>query len=132
MGKTRYKWWGYVKAVLRAYPGYCKALEELKSPALTPRYGGVGGGGDRKITEALALRTLPPQDMREYEAVAAAVKSTAKMPDGAERLRLISMVFFSRSHTLQGAADACNVSYSTAKRWHNRFIELVARKMDML
>lgn len=46
MGKTRYKWWGYVKAVLRAYPGYCKALGELKSPAITPRYGGAGGGGD--------------------------------------------------------------------------------------
>ncbi len=42
-------------------------------------------------------------------------------------MKLIDMVFFRKTHTLQGAAMVCNVSYGTAKNWHNRFIEQVAR-----
>lgn len=74
---------------------------------------------------------LPPEDQKEYEAVYSAIKATMKMTSGAERLRLIEIVFFKKTHTLHGAAMACNVSYGTAKNWHNQFIKLTAKKMEL-
>lgn len=41
------------------------------------------------------------------------------------------MVFFEQTHTLQGAALALNVSYGTAKNWHNDFIKLTAKKYGL-
>ena len=133
MSKPRYKWWGYVKAVIRAYPDHRRDICAIKQQSITPRYGGSsGGGGDGRPVERLALRALPPDEQRELDAVEAAERIVAAMPDGAERLRLIELVFWRRSHTLQGAASELYISYATAKRWHNRFIVLVAKKMELI
>lgn len=134
MSKPRYKWWGYVKAIIRAYPAHCMELKALREQSTTAAYGAAThGAGARRKSEDTALRDLPPIEMKEYEAVDKAVQTTrAACRDGDERLKLIGMVFFQRTHTLQGAAMACNVSYGTAKIWHNKFIEQVARNYGLL
>ena len=54
------------------------------------------------------------------------------MVDGAERIRLIDLVLWKRTHTLQGAALACYVSERTAQEWHRQFIRLVGQKRGLL
>lgn len=130
MGKTRYKWWGYVKNVIRAYPEHCAQLNDIRTQSITAAYSGVtGNSGPSRTVEAVAMRELPPMERKEYEAVKKTIDKTLRLRDGAQRIQLIEMVFFKRSHTLQGAADALYISYSTAKRWHNKFIESVARNL---
>ena len=68
---------------------------------------------------------------REHSAVERAVGVTRGLPDGAERMALVDMIFWRRSHTLSGAADACHVSERTARRWHTAFIRLVAQKFGL-
>ena len=68
---------------------------------------------------------------REHRAVAHAVEATRGLPDGAERMALVDMIFWRRSHTLTGAADVCHVSERTARRWHSDFIWLVARAFGL-
>lgn len=67
----------------------------------------------------------------ERAAVEAAIKETEQLADGGERLRLIDLVLWKRTHTLQGAALACYVSERTAQEWHRQFIRLVGQKRGL-
>ena len=131
--KNRYRWWGYIKAVCRAYPAHKKELDALRQQAITPRYNAEpGAGGASRTTEAIATRMLPPTDQRELDAVEAAIKEARGKPNGALRVKLASLVFFQQSHTLHGAADKCRVSYATARRWHADFVMSVAHHFGLL
>lgn len=132
MSKPRYKWWGFAKAIIRAYPEHCRDLQELHSQSITASIDATPkGGGISRTAENAALRELPPDDMREYLAVKNAVESTERTyKDADERLRMVDMVFFRKTHTLQGAANEIHISYGTAKKWHNKFIELTYRNFD--
>lgn len=54
------------------------------------------------------------------------------MQDGEERLKFICLVFWDKTHTLEGAAMAVNCSDRTARRWHTDFIKRVARNYGLL
>lgn len=61
-----------------------------------------------------------------------AVTETGQLVDGAERLKLVDMVLWKRTHTIQGAAMAIFVSDRTAQEWHRQFIRLVGQKRGLL
>lgn len=132
MSKTRYKWWGYVKAIIRSYPQHKDNLKALREQSITVTYNAIGHGSEaHRAIEDVALRELPQAEMKEYSAVDKAIQATLQYKDGSERLQLIDMVFFKKTHTLQGAAIACNISYGTAKNWHNRFIVQTAKSFGL-
>lgn len=128
MSKPRYRWWGYLLNVLKAYPELCAKLQQLKEPRITVNYDPSRGGkgGISRPTESTALAELRGTEGKEYNAVHQAIEYTSKLRNGAERNALIDMVFFKKSHSLEGAAMALFVSYSTAKKWHKEFILAVA------
>lgn len=101
MSKRHYKWWGYIKDVVREYPG--SRSSELSGVAL-----------------------------REHEAVKKAVDTTTMMDGGANRLKVISMVHWERTRTLEGAALAVPCEKTTAYRWQRKFFEETARNRDLL
>ena len=101
MSKPRYRWWGYIKAIIRNYP----SVE------------------DRSVQGIL---------LKEKEAVICAIKQTEHMESGTDRMKVIGMVFFQQTHTLEGAALMIPCGYETAKRWVQQFIKLVARNMGLL
>lgn len=68
----------------------------------------------------------------ENDAVCKAVIETAPLQDGEERLKFIRLVFWDKTHTLEGAAMAVNCSDRTARRWHTDFIKRVARNYGLL
>lgn len=109
-------------------------LEALQSPNLTAAYDAitVSGGGVGNPTANKAFRRLTGNRGREYDAVTDAISYTLKRHDGAERLRLIEMVFWRKTHTLTGAAQKCHVSEWTARKWHQEFIRAVAKAYGLL
>lgn len=125
------QWWGYVKAVVRDYPEYERRLEQIKAGSITPNYNATGGssGASRK-TELIALRELPGKEQKKYEAVHEALQQTSRRSSGRWRCRMIELVYFRKSHTLQGAALECHISWATARLWHREFIDLVAKRME--
>lgn len=70
--------------------------------------------------------------LREKEAVRAAVEATEQLDSGADRLLVVDLVFWSRTHTLEGAAMQVHVSERTARRWHTDFIILVGKYRGMM
>ena len=76
--------------------------------------------------EGLAIRELPSTSQREYEAVRRAVETTEHYRNGQERLKVIELVLWKKTHNLQGAALQIPCHVDTAKVWHGDFIRLVA------
>ena len=133
MSKPRYKWWGYIKSVIRAYPSLKKEYRDLHEQSITANLSGMPGGGSvSRGTEEIAVRELPYTKQREYEAVRRAVGFTKMLDTGEDRLDLIDMVFWKKSHTLSGAAYKLNLSYQTAQIYHSDFIVTVAKNYGLL
>lgn len=98
MGKPVYRWWDYVRKIVRAYPDLQKS------------------------------EPTNDDDIRDREAVAQAVADTMQRLDGAERVAMIRYVYWSRKqHRVKDAAPRMHISEATAKRWHGDFIKAVAR-----
>lgn len=126
MSKPRYGWWSYAKYMVREYPKLKLEYEERQSQRMTSIITNRSGTSmAHRPTENTVLRQLSPAKQAEYDAVAKAVDQTAQLPTGPERLRLIDMVFWKQSHTLDGAACALGYSYETAQRFHRDFLRLV-------
>ena len=112
--------------MVRNYPGLRKEYNELITQSVVPGYSAApGGGGDPRKAESAALRVLPSPYQKEMESVESAIRHTKVFKDGEERIKLIDLIYWRRTHTLSGAALKCNVDYSTGKRWHRDFIRCV-------
>jgi hypothetical protein len=93
--------WGYAKNLIREYGIYQK----------TP----------------LKSRIKP----KERKAISDAIEQTKRLKDGTERLKLIDLVFFKRTHSLNGACLQCFVCERTGRQWHTDFIRLVCENLDL-
>ena len=133
MSKPRYRWWGYIRGVIRAYPELKQEYDELHIQSITAGMSGMpSGGGVSRGTEDLAIRELPCTKQREYESVRRAIEATKLMNNGAQRLRIIELVYWKRSHTVEGAAMMVGYSPDRGKQIHGDFIRLVAKYYGLL
>lgn len=124
----KYAWWGFVKSMIRLYPARVAELKARQNARITVNFEAAAGGcGLRRPTENLAMASLGTPIDREVEAVRLAIEHTRAMPDGDDRLRLIDLVYWSRSHTLKGACEEIPTSETTGQRWHAEFIYTVSR-----
>lgn len=82
-----------------------------------------GGGGNGPLSGAA---------LADYEAVARAVADTERLSDGQDRLRLIRLVYWDRTQSLDGVAMEVPCGRATAFRWQRQFFETVARHRGLL
>ncbi len=133
MSKPRYDWWPYVKGMIRRYPALREEYADLHYPAMVADYSGMPRGGTTaRAVESLAIRELPSTKQREYEAVQRAVEITERYRNGQDRLKVIRLVLWDKSHTLEGAALMVPCGVATVKRWHGEFIMLTASFYGLL
>lgn len=134
MSKPRYGWWSYAKYMARNYPNLCLELKDKQSIGTTANYSaGPRGSGEARGTEAAAMRQLSTVKMREYEAVLKAVEAAGSVPgNGHLRVKLVEMVYFKRTHTMEGACQELHISYSTAKNYNNDFLCCIAKNFGLL
>ena len=122
-----------MKNMIRDYPALEKELRDLHEQKITASITGMPGGGNvSRGTEDIAIRDLPRSKQLEYDAVRRAIEVTGMLKTGAERLRIVELVFFKQSHTLEGAAYAANVSYDTAIGYHGDFIMIAAYFRELI
>lgn len=119
-------WRGNTRAIIRQYPELKRREAALHDPTITPLYAPLTGGtGASRTTEDIALRELPPADRRALDAISSAISTTMRYRNGSLRVRLIDLVYWERSCSIEGAAIRLHVSIGTAKTWHSAFVELV-------
>ena len=130
MGTPMYRWWGYIRNVIRAYPALKIEHDYLLHQSVTASASGIpGGGGPSRGTEDVALRTLPRTQQKEYDAVSRAIEATRLMPNGETRLKIIELVFWKNSKKLQDAGECVGYAYKTARKIQATFIKLTAFEM---
>lgn len=129
MSKPRYRWWGFVRRMIRDYPTLKRNYEELHEQSLVADMSGMPKGGTAgRTVESIATRQLPADDQRVYDAVTQAVEATGLLPDGASRLAMIRYVYWNKiPHTVKDAALKIYASRRTAERWHAEFVRLVGK-----
>lgn len=128
MSKPRYRWWGYIRNVIRAYPELKKEYDALHQQSVTANLSGMPGSGSvSRGTENIATRELPRTKQQEYDAVRQAIELTHRMPNGKFRLCIIDLVYWKRTHTVEGAAIKVGYSTDRGKQIHGEFVRLVAK-----
>lgn len=128
MSTPRYGWWPYAKNMVRAYPGLQEEWRNIHEQSITSACSGMPhNGGASRTVETIAARQMPKGRQKEFDAVSRAIELTKLMDNGAERMELIRLVHWKKSHTIAGAARSLHCSEETAKRWHGSFIRLVGK-----
>lgn len=114
--------------MIRQYPALKREYEDLHQQNTTAAMTGMPGGGSAsRTTEVVTLRQLPPVKQKEFDSVAAAIKTTQKMPNGKERLAVIDLVLWKEESNIEGAAQRIHCSKETAWRYHRDFVRLVGK-----
>lgn len=133
LSKPRYKWWSYVKGMIRAYPDLRARYRELKEVSITSQWSDTPHGTRiSDSTAEAALRQLSYTEQKEYEAVDRAIRITERMKAGKERIEVVRLVLWEQTHTINGAAIQIHVSERTAWQYHREFIYLVAREYGLI
>lgn len=133
MSKPRYDWWPYVKNIIRHYPVLKAEYLDLHTMSTTAKYTSEPHGSEvSRTVENISLKELPKTQQREFAAVCKAIATTERYRDGADRLKVIKLVLWDNTHTLEGAALQIPCSVITAKRWHGEFIRLVASYFGLM
>ena len=133
MSKPRYNWWPFALNMIRDYPAREAQYRELHRQDITAELSGMPGGGNlaSRTTEGIALRQLPPQEQREYDAVSNALRRVKRMKDASIRLEVIRLTMW-RGYNISWAAMQTHVSESTARRYRWQFILIVGCKYGFL
>lgn len=131
MSRPKHGWWSYMQTMIYKFPDRARALNDIQSVQITAKYNSEPkGGGVARTTENIALRQLRPEDQLEYDAVRRALDVVQMKMDGPQRLKIIQMVYWEKSHNLETAAEVVGCSYTTARRWHGEFIKSVAQNFE--
>lgn len=129
MSRQKY-WWSHVKWMIRFQPEREAELRRMQEAVITANYNAMPRGSEpSRTTENLGTVTLGNPADREMRAVQLAVDETMAMKDGEDRMKLIDLVFWKRTHTLTGACIECHISDRQGQRWHADFIHLVAKNI---
>lgn len=95
----------------------------------------IGWGYVKDLIREYEVQKKMPHKSRlkpfQEQAIKQAIEYTETLCDGDERLKMIDLVFWSKSHTLSGAAIKGNISYETAVNWHRDFIKTVGKNLGI-
>ena len=127
MSRPRYNWWPFALNMVRDYPYRKREFDALHEQKITASATGLpGGGGSSRTVEQIALRQLPTQEQREYDAVHQAVLRTELLPDGETRVKVIRLTLWRNQFTVPGVANWLHIPESRAKSYRWEFIMLTA------
>lgn len=129
LSTAKFRWWGFARSMIRDYPSLKAQLRDLHEHSITAGDSGTGGGGGvSRKTEQIALRTLPADDQKVFDAVNRAIELTTLQTEGEQRMKLIALMYWvSSPMSLAAAAYRIHISEPTAKRWHGAFVRLVGK-----
>lgn len=119
-------WRSEARAALRQYPKLKRRQGENEA-TITPVYGGAAvQHSASRTTEDVALRsTLTEREESIISAVEFAMQMQAQYYNGEARHKMVQLVYFRRTHTMQGAAMECGYSIETVWKWNTELLAAV-------
>lgn len=119
-------WRRQARRALRDYPRLKKKQTET-AQQITPVYGGsVVQHEASRVTENIALRsTLSDAESNVIAAVEFAMAMQGAYYNADARLKMLELVYYKKTHTLQGAALECGYSIETVWKWNTEVLAAV-------
>jgi len=126
----------FVAWQLEHYPSNRSQLESIKRdmiPSPTPTYGGSEGHSTEahRTTEDIMVQISSSAYVRNLEQTVKAIQYVIDRLNDTD-LRLIELVYFKGTHTVDGAAMIVNLSGRTAYRHINRVLTAVALELGLI
>ncbi len=114
------------RIALKQYPKLKRRQAETDMQ-ITPVYGGAAvQHSASRTTENVALRSnLTEREENIISAVEFAMRMQHYYPNGDERLKMMELVYFKKTHTLAGAAEVCHYSVDAVFRWNVELLTAV-------
>ena len=132
MSKPRYNWWGFALAMIRDYPNRQKELKEMHEQKVTANLNGMPGAHTAsRTTEGIAIKQLPAQEQREFDAVDKAIRRVKGMTEPKLRMAVIKTTLL-EGYSIPTAAMRLNTAERTARRYRWQFILLVGHMYGFL
>lgn len=133
MSKPRYDWWQYAIKIAEKWPLLREEYEDLHAQSVTPKLSGMpGGGGVSRAVEDIALRTLPGNKQREYDAARFALDEILRRPDAIRRREIVKLRYWDKTMTIAGAGMRVNFSERSARRICWRYILAIGCGMGFI
>lgn len=119
-------WRAEARRALRDYPRI-KRRQADNEMQITPVYGGAAvQHSASRTTENVALRsTLTEREENVISAVEFMLSMQRRYQNSAERLRMVELVYFKHTHTIDGAADIVHYSPDALWRWNGEILTAV-------
>ena len=119
-------WRAEARRALRDYPRI-KRRQADNEMQITPVYGGAAvQHSASRTTENVALRsTLTEREENIISAVEFMLNMQRRYANSAERLRMVELVYFKHTHTIDGAADVVHYSPDALWRWNGEILTAV-------
>lgn len=119
-------WRSQARRALRDYPRL-KKKQSANGYQITPVYGGLPVQHEAsRVTEDVALRSqLTEAEANAISAVEFAMQMQSAYYNSEARLKMLRLVYFKRTHTMQGAAMECGYSIETVWKWNTEVLAAV-------
>ena len=119
-------WKKQARRALRDYPRL-KRKQGDNEQQITPVYGGAAvQHSASRVTENVALRSaLTDAEANAINAVELAMYIQRKYTNGKARIRMMELVYFKRTHTIEGAAEIVHYSPEALWRWNAEILTAV-------
>ena len=119
-------WRSEARRALRDYPRI-KRRQGDNEMQITPVYGGAAvQHSASRTTENVALRsTLTEREENVISAVEFMVAMQSRYYNAEARMKMLSLVYFRRTHTMQGAAMEVGYNINTVKSWNTEMLTAV-------
>ena len=115
------------KAALRKYPRCKRKQAETAEMRITPSYSGVPGGGTAtRTTENVALSSaLTDEESNIISAVEFMLHMQKRYYNADARMKMVRLVYWERTHTMQGVAMEVGYNINTVKSWNTEILTAV-------
>ena len=119
-------WRAEARRALRDYPRI-KRRQGDNEMQITPVYGGAAvQHSASRTTENVALRsTLTEREENIISAVEFMLQMQRRYYNADARMRMLKLVYWSRTHTMQGAAMEVGYNINTVKAWNTEMLTAV-------
>ena len=128
-------WRAEARSAIRRYPSLLQKENMIHAGKVTPNYTGMPSAtSTSRTTELIALRQLPPYEQKQLEAVRGALEAIELQYPATFQIRkdLIRMLYWSKSHTIEGAAFRLHIAEPTARQYDRQFTERVSTLLQNL
>lgn len=133
MSKPRYDWWSYAIRIAEKWTELRDEYEDLHTQSLTANISGMPSCRNAsRAVENVALRSLPKNRQKEYDAAMFAIKEIMRKPDADRKMEIIKLRYWDKTMTTAGAGMKVGYAERSARRTCWRYILAIGRGMEFI